>query len=186
MRTLAVLAAAAAAAVAAACTFTPYQNVDLNGGDLPNQPVATNVSDLAACAALCCENAACAAFALNAGAPGSRACYLKAAVGWTNTSIAGVQSGTLPQPVYPWFNLTLPRAVRLNALLNAMTLGEKISWLDDGCPGVPRLGLPAYSWEAEALHGVAWAGVATIFPEPIAWGAAWDVPLVTDIGARGS
>lgn len=75
-------------------------------------------------------------------------------------------------------------------------------------PAIPALGLPAYSWEGEALHGVAWAvsscvsvglcspatasavllrrgrcvqGVGTIFPENIGWGASWDVALVSDI-----
>ncbi len=96
-------------------------------------------------------------------------CYLKAATGWTNTSIPGVDSGLLqtppPAPMFPWFNTSLSRPDRLAALVSAMTLQEQISWLDDGCPAIPRLGLPAYSWEAEALHGVSWAGVATVFPE---------------------
>ena len=68
-------------------------------------------------------------------------------------------------------------------LVSAMTLDEQISWLDDGSPAIPRLGLPAYSWEAEALHGVSWNGVATVFPQNIAWGATFDVGLVTEIGA---
>ena len=62
-----------------------------------------------------------------------------------------------------------------------MTLQEKISWLNDDSPAIPRLGLPAYSWEAEALHGVSWNGVATVFPENIAWGASFDVPLVAQV-----
>jgi beta-glucosidase len=45
-----------------------------------------------------------------------------------------------------------------------MTQAEAISWLNDGVPAIPRLGLPAYSWESEALHGVSWNGVATVFP----------------------
>ena len=64
-----------------------------------------------------------------------------------------------------------------------MTLDEKISWLDNAVPAIPRLSLPAYDWEGEASHGVAWAGVSTVFPSPIAWGAAFDADLVQEIGA---
>jgi beta-glucosidase len=67
-------------------------------------------------------------------------------------------------------------------LVSSMSLSEQISWLDDASPAIPRLGLPAYSWEAEALHGVSWNGVATVFPQNIAWGASFDVPLVSAIG----
>ena len=81
----------------------------------------------------------------------------------------------------PWFNLTLPRDERIAALVAAMTLDEQITWLNDAAPAIPRLGLPAYSWEAEASHGVAWSGVSTVFPSPIAWGASFDVPLVERI-----
>jgi hypothetical protein len=96
-------------------------------------------------------------------------CYLKTSTGWTNTSTPGVDSGLLtsppPAPYFPWFNMSLPRQERLSALVSAMTVDEQISWLDDGCPAIPRLGLPAYSWEANALHGLSWVGVATVFPE---------------------
>ena len=87
------LAALAAAAAAAPCTrnYTSHANVDYNGGDLPNQPAA-HVSTPAECAALCCANADCLAFSLNAGAPEGRACYLKA-TGYDIGPTAGVDSG---------------------------------------------------------------------------------------------
>ena len=62
-----------------------------------------------------------------------------------------------------------------------MTDAEAILWLNNGVPAITRLGLPAYDWEAEALHGVSWNGVATVFPENIAWGATWDPDLVSKI-----
>ena len=62
-----------------------------------------------------------------------------------------------------------------------MSVAEAILWLNDGVPAIPRLGLPAYSWEAEALHGVSWNGVATVFPGNIAWAASFDVPLVAEV-----
>jgi beta-glucosidase-like glycosyl hydrolase len=188
-------AAAAAAAAAAAppqqCSpsaFTPCSSCDLNGGDLPGQPVSKTLSTADECAALCCAaaSAGCAAFSLNAGSPGARACYLKASSGWANGSSPGVDSGALPQPPpnvdFPWFNRSLPADARVAALVAAMTVDEQISWLDDASPAIPRLGLPAYSWEAEALHGVSWNGVATVFPSNIAWGASWDPALVAAMG----
>jgi beta-glucosidase len=77
--------------------------------------------------------------------------------------------------------MTLPRAARLAALVDAMTLNESIAWLNDGVPAIPRLGLPSYSWESEALHGVSWNGAATVFPENIAWAATFDVPLISRV-----
>jgi len=184
--------AAAAAAASAPCTraFTAHADVDYNGGDLPNQPVA-HVSTPADCAALCCADADCLAFSLNAGAPEGRACYLKSA-GYDIGPTPGVDSGCFsgacdappPPPdnaYFPWFNASIPRATRLALLVANMTQAEAIAWLNDGVPAIPRLGLPAYSWESEALHGVSWNGVATVFPGNIAWAATFDVPLAAEI-----
>lgn len=180
-----IVLAAAERAVAAGCQYNAVQNYDLNGGDLPNQPVSKTLSTVDECAQLCCQAGwPCVAFALNAGAAGSRWCYLKSG-GWQNISSPGCESGELsnppPAPVFPWFNLSLARSDRLEALLDAMTVEEQISWLVDGAPAIPRLGIPAYSWEAEASHGVAWNGVATVFPAPIAWGASFDTALASSI-----
>lgn len=195
MAALAVLVAAllapaslSAAAACSASSFKPLPDTDLNNGDLPNQPVSKSLSTPAECAAQCCAAAAagCTAFSLNAGAPGTRWCYLKSG-GWSQGSSPGCDSGVIPQPLPPanqtWFNTSLPRAARRDALLDAMTLAEQISWLDNGVPAIPRLSLPAYDWEGEASHGVAWAGVSTVFPSPISWGASFDVPLAGAIGA---
>lgn len=175
----------------ASCGVQSLANTDLNNGDLPNQPVSKTLSHPAECAALCCADAACGAFSLNAGAAGARWCYLKSSVSAaTQGPSPGCDSGCVlstgecgpaPGEILPWFNMSLPRAARLAALVDAMTLNESIAWLNDGVPAIARLGLPSYSWEAEALHGVSWAGVATVFPENIAWGATFDVELVAEI-----
>lgn len=89
---------------------------------------------------------------------------------------------SLAAPVFPWFNLTIPWRDRVDALVSAMTVSEQISWLNDAAPAIPRLGLPSYSWEGEASHGVAWAGVSTVFPSPVAWGASFDAALVSEVG----
>ncbi len=51
----------------------------------------------------------------------------------------------------------------------------------DVAPGIPRLGIPAYNWWNEALHGVARAGVATVFPQAIGLGASWDTTLIFNV-----
>jgi beta-glucosidase len=68
--------------------------------------------------------------------------------------------------------------VRAAALVRRMTVEEKIGQLMTSAPAIPRLGVPAYDWWSEALHGVARAGRATVFPQAIALGATFDEPLV--------
>jgi beta-glucosidase len=62
-------------------------------------------------------------------------------------------------------------------LVSRMTLEEKTGQMQDAAPAIPRLGIPAYDWWNEALHGVARAGIATVFPQAIALGATWDSDL---------
>lgn len=58
-------------------------------------------------------------------------------------------------------------------LVSQMTLEEKASQLRYDAPAIKRLGIPAYNWWNEALHGVARAGQATIFPQAIGLGATF-------------
>lgn len=60
------------------------------------------------------------------------------------------------------------------ALVEQMTLEERASMLRYDAPAIPRLGIPAYNWWNEALHGVARAGTATVFPQAIAMAATFD------------
>ncbi|MGA8028494.1 MAG: glycoside hydrolase family 3 N-terminal domain-containing protein [Bryobacteraceae bacterium] len=62
-------------------------------------------------------------------------------------------------------------------LVLRMTLEEKVDQMQDVAPAIPRLGIPAYNWWNEALHGVARAGLATVFPQAIGLGATWDSDL---------
>ena len=59
-----------------------------------------------------------------------------------------------------------------------MTLEEKVSQLMNDSAAIDRLGIPAYNWWNECLHGVARAGRATVFPETIGLAATWDTELV--------
>jgi beta-glucosidase len=71
-----------------------------------------------------------------------------------------------------------PLDKRIGDLLARMTLEEKISQLMNDAPAVERLGIPAYNWWNECLHGVARAGRATVFPQAIGLAAAWDTELM--------
>jgi beta-glucosidase len=59
-----------------------------------------------------------------------------------------------------------------------MTLEEKVRQMQHTAPAIPRLGVPSYDWWSEALHGVAFAGYATVFPQAIGMAATWDENLV--------
>lgn len=70
------------------------------------------------------------------------------------------------------------RAQEINALINEMTLEEKVSLMLHESMAVPRLNIPEYNWWNEGLHGVARAGYATIFPQTIGLAATFDIDLV--------
>jgi beta-glucosidase len=67
-------------------------------------------------------------------------------------------------------------------LVSRMTLEEKISQMQNGSVAIPRLGVPAYNWWNEGLHGIARSGYATVFPQAIGMAAAWDAELQQRIG----
>lgn len=71
---------------------------------------------------------------------------------------------------------------KAKALVAQMTLEEKASQLRYDAPAIPRLGVPAYNWWNEALHGVARAGNATSFPQAIGMAAMFDPELLQKIG----
>ncbi len=69
-------------------------------------------------------------------------------------------------------------AERIRDLISKMTLEEKVSQLSHASPAIERLGIPAYNWWSEGLHGVARAGLATVFPQAIGLGATFDDAFV--------
>lgn len=70
---------------------------------------------------------------------------------------------------------------RAEDLVSRMTLEEKASQLRYDAPGIERLGIPRYNWWNEALHGVARAGTATVFPQAIGLAAMFDDEFLQDI-----
>src|SRR4029077_3049541 len=73
---------------------------------------------------------------------------------------------------------SLPLEQRVNDLVSRMSLEEKVSQMQDIAPAIPRLGIPAYNWWNEGLHGVARSGNATVFPQAIGLAATWDTDLI--------
>src|SRR5436305_4869877 len=63
-------------------------------------------------------------------------------------------------------------------IVSKLTLNEKAAQMQDSAPAIPRLGIPAYTYWNEALHGVARAGEATVFPQAIGIAASWDKDLL--------
>lgn len=82
------------------------------------------------------------------------------------------------KPAPPYLNPSLSVDARVRDLLARLTLDEKISQLWHTAPAIDRLGIPAYNWWNEALHGVGRNGRATIFPQAIGLGATWDPSLL--------
>lgn len=85
--------------------------------------------------------------------------------------------GVLAQSTpFPFQDPSLPVAQRVDDLVGRMTLEEKVGQMMNGAPAIPRLGIPAYEWWSEGLHGL-WNSPATVFPEPIGLAATFDLSL---------
>ena len=78
----------------------------------------------------------------------------------------------------PYLDPSLKLEERIDDLLGCLTAEEKCSLLWSYSPAIDRLGIPAYHWWNECLHGVARAGRATVFPQSIGLAATFDVPLI--------
>jgi len=82
----------------------------------------------------------------------------------------------------PFMNPSLPADQRADDLIHRLTLEEKVSQMRDRATAIPRLGIPNYDWWNEGLHGVAFSGYATNFPQVIGMAATWDTALVHRMG----
>ncbi|MBC3765986.1 beta-glucosidase [Neptunicella marina] len=80
-----------------------------------------------------------------------------------------------------YLNPNLPLEHRVDDLLARMTLEEKVSQMMNQSPAIPRLGIEEYNWWSEGLHGVARAGIATVFPQAIGLAAMWDRQALYDV-----
>lgn len=83
------------------------------------------------------------------------------------------------KPTYLNYNLSIEE--RVEDIVSRMTMKEKASQMVHGSKEITRLGIPAYNWWNECLHGVARAGVATVFPQAIGLAATWNTDLIFKI-----
>ncbi|MFZ1306483.1 MAG: glycoside hydrolase family 3 C-terminal domain-containing protein [Ferruginibacter sp.] len=81
-----------------------------------------------------------------------------------------------------YLNPASPLETRVQDLLKQMTLEEKAYQINNTSPAIPRLQIPAYNWWNEALHGVARAGLATSFPQPIGLAATFNDAAIYKMG----
>jgi beta-glucosidase len=94
--------------------------------------------------------------------------------------LVAVSVALADEPIYKDLNRSFEE--RAADLVSRMTLEEKVSQLQNDAVAIPRLDVPAYEWWSEALHGVARAGDATVFPQAIGLSATFDAPLMTQLG----
>jgi beta-glucosidase len=74
-----------------------------------------------------------------------------------------------------------PAEQMARTMVSRMTLDEKLPQLLNVAPAIPRLGVPAYNWWTESLHGALGPLATTNFPEPIGLAASFDAPIVHDV-----
>jgi beta-glucosidase len=104
-----------------------------------------------------------------------RTCALSLMIPSLGLSLALNASEELPQRTSP--------AQQASALVAKLTLEEKVEQLLNTAPAIPRLGIPAYNWWTESLHGAIGEVPTTNFPEPIGLAATFDEPLLRDVAA---
>jgi beta-glucosidase len=106
---------------------------------------------------------------------------MKRAVTALLVSLILVLSAVSQEPKHRYLDTNLTAEERAADLVSRMTIEEKASQMQDVAPAIPRLGVPAYNWWNEGLHGVARAGTATVFPQAIGLAATWDTELMHSV-----
>lgn len=84
----------------------------------------------------------------------------------------------LSAQTYPYQDSSLSFEERAKDLVSRMTLEEKVSQMQNGAAPIDRLGVPFYDWWSEALHGIARAGLATVFPQTIGMASSFDDAMI--------
>jgi beta-glucosidase len=82
------------------------------------------------------------------------------------------------EPPAVYLDATRSFEERVNDLVGRMTVEEKVSQMSSVAPAIERLGIPQYNWWNEGLHGVARAGLATVFPQGIGLASTWNTDLI--------
>ncbi|PVX44482.1 beta-glucosidase [Flavobacterium sp. 103] len=98
-------------------------------------------------------------------------------------SIFSIGYGQGQNKNYPFRNPDLDMEVRIKDLISRLTLEEKVSMMKHQSPAIDRLGVPAYNWWNEALHGVARTSeIVTVFPQAIGMAATFDSDALQKMG----
>ena len=95
--------------------------------------------------------------------------------------IQGVNVQAQHPSKYPYQDTKLTVEQRADDLLQRLTLEEKVALMQNNSPAIPRLGIKPYEWWNEALHGVARAGLATVFPQAIGMAASFNDELLYEV-----
>jgi beta-glucosidase len=96
-------------------------------------------------------------------------------------SEAGKSGETAVNTNIPFYDTKLSFEERARDIVSRLTMEEKAAQMLHEAPAIPRFGIPAYNWWNECLHGVARAGVATVFPQAIGLAAIWSSQRMTQI-----
>ena len=91
--------------------------------------------------------------------------------------MSGMSASMMAQ-TYPFQNAKLSAEERAEDLLSRLTLEEKTKLMMNGSPAIERLGIPAFEWWSEALHGIGRNGIATVFPQCIGMACSFDNELI--------
>src|SRR3954465_12445136 len=115
-------------------------------------------------------------------------------VRWSRRSVSTTHEGTLVSMSeavkggemavntnIPFYDSKLSFEERARDIVSRLTIEEKAAQMLHEAPAIPRLGIPEYNWWNECLHGVARAGVATVFPQAIGLAAIWSAERMTQI-----
>ena len=111
----------------------------------------------------------------------SMAVCIAAAMLWAAPKAGDAQAQADAPATPAYLDTTRSFETRAADLVSRMTLEEKAAQMQNDSPAIERLGMPAYDWWNEALHGVARAGEATVFPQAIGLAATFDVPLMGEV-----
>ena len=111
--------------------------------------------------------------------------------GWSVVTLLGVLCAAPASSVDAgdlmlWRDARASPEARADDLLSRLTVQEKVAQLMNHAPAIPQLGVPAYDYWSEGLHGLARNGAATVFPQAIGLAATWDTQLLQAVGTTVS
>ncbi|WP_417886727.1 glycoside hydrolase family 3 N-terminal domain-containing protein [Zunongwangia sp.] len=99
----------------------------------------------------------------------------------SSSTVMNAQEAKIDKSELDFYNTDLSMDERIDDLISRLSLEEKAQQMLNASPAIERLGIPAYDWWNEALHGLGRSGVATVFPQAIGMGATFDKELILQV-----